>query len=242
MSKSLGNVVNPFSAMSRFGVDAIRWYMARDGGILNDSPYENSFISARYKKELQAQIGNLLNRIVRGKLWHLPSCIEACEEELITMSPKHQEMINFIDTREKMKHAVRAMNESMEKLDIREATTLAVDLCRSANQLLGSSEPWRLSQEPSPDNERKLRWIIFEMAETLRVAMILLQPVMPDTMARGLDILGVPVEHRFWKPNLAEVFPEYGTPMFDLGPVPKSAGRKAGISASILFPPLQSDD
>jgi methionyl-tRNA synthetase len=242
MSKSLGNVVNPFSAMSRFGVDAIRWYMARDGGILNDSPYENSFISKRYKDELQGQIGNLLNRIVRGKLWDIPSCIEACEEELITMSPKHQEMFHFVGTRAKMKLAVSAMNESMEKLDIRDATTLAVDLCRSANRLLQTSEPWKLSQEASPDNERKLRWIIFEVAETLRVAMILLQPVMPDTMARGLDILGVPVEDRFWKHNLAEVFPKYGTPLFDLGPVPKSAGRKAGISASILFPALQSDD
>ncbi len=71
MSKSLGNVVNPFFAMERFGVDTIRYYMVRDGGIIDDAAYENSFIIARYKKDLQGGFGNLVSRIVRSKKWDL---------------------------------------------------------------------------------------------------------------------------------------------------------------------------
>ena len=50
MAKSTGNVVNPFFALDRFGVDTMRYYLAHDGGIMDDADYSNDFIVARYKK------------------------------------------------------------------------------------------------------------------------------------------------------------------------------------------------
>ncbi len=75
MSKSSGNVVNPFFAIDRFEVDTMRFYMAFDGGIADDSDYDNAFIIERYKKLLQGGMGNLLSRIVRGKRWNIQECI-----------------------------------------------------------------------------------------------------------------------------------------------------------------------
>lgn len=76
MSKSEGNVVNPFFAINRFGVDVMRYYMVHDGGIVDDADYENLFIVDRYKKDLQGGLGNLLSRVVRGKKWSVPDSVK----------------------------------------------------------------------------------------------------------------------------------------------------------------------
>lgn len=76
MSKSEGNVVNPFFAMNRFGVDVMRYYMVHDGGIVDDADYENLFIVDRYKKDLQGGLGNLLSRVVRGQKWSVPDSVK----------------------------------------------------------------------------------------------------------------------------------------------------------------------
>ena len=76
MSKSAGNVGNPFFALDRFEVDTIRYYMAHDGGITDDADYENAYIIERYKKSLQGAIGNLVSRIMRGKRWNVRDCVQ----------------------------------------------------------------------------------------------------------------------------------------------------------------------
>ena len=77
MSKSTGMMVNPFFALSRFGVDTMRWYLTLDGGIKDDSAYDNSFIIDKYKKGLQGGLGNLVSRITRGKGWNVHEAVKA---------------------------------------------------------------------------------------------------------------------------------------------------------------------
>jgi len=75
MAKSTGNVVNPFFALDRFGVETIRFYLAHDGGISHDADYGNEYIIERYKKALQGGLGNLTSRILRGKKWSVPRAV-----------------------------------------------------------------------------------------------------------------------------------------------------------------------
>lgn len=77
MAKSTGNVVNPFFAIDRFGVDIMRFYLAHDGGITNDSDYGNEQIVLRYKKALQAGLGNLVSRIARPKTWSISGAVKS---------------------------------------------------------------------------------------------------------------------------------------------------------------------
>jgi methionyl-tRNA synthetase len=77
MSKSLGNVVNPFFALDRFGQDPLRYFMIRDGGIQNDSAYDNSYVVKRYRTELAAVMGNLLRRINRSSHWDVREAVQA---------------------------------------------------------------------------------------------------------------------------------------------------------------------
>lgn len=76
MSKSTGNVVNPFFALDRFGVDTMRYYLAHDGGIRDDADYDNSYIIERYKTGLQGKLGNLVSRITRGKGWNVRRAVQ----------------------------------------------------------------------------------------------------------------------------------------------------------------------
>jgi methionyl-tRNA synthetase len=82
MAKSTGNVVNPFFAIDRFGVDVMRYYLAHDGGIQDDSDYGNHHIVERYKKGLQGGIGNLVSRIARPKIWNIRDAVEAAKSNL----------------------------------------------------------------------------------------------------------------------------------------------------------------
>ncbi len=75
MAKSIGNVVNPFFALDRFGVDTMRWYLAYNGGIRDDADYENAFIIEGYTKVLQGGLGNLTSRVLRGKQWSVQRAV-----------------------------------------------------------------------------------------------------------------------------------------------------------------------
>jgi methionyl-tRNA synthetase len=79
MSKSIGNVVNPFFAVDRWGVDTMRFFLLHDGGIADDSDYSNAAIVDRYKKQLQWGVGNLTSRITRPKVWDVRYTIEMAE-------------------------------------------------------------------------------------------------------------------------------------------------------------------
>jgi methionyl-tRNA synthetase len=77
MAKSTGNVVNPFFAIDRFGIDVMRYYLAYDGGIQDDSDYGNHNIVEKYKKGLQGGLGNLVSRITRPKVWNVREAVQA---------------------------------------------------------------------------------------------------------------------------------------------------------------------
>lgn len=77
MAKSTGNAVNPFFALDRFGVDAMRYYLAHDGGLMDDADYENQYIVERYKKGLQGGLGNLVSRVTRPNIWSVRDSVKA---------------------------------------------------------------------------------------------------------------------------------------------------------------------
>ena len=82
MSKSTGNVVNPFFSIERFGVDVMRFYLAYNGGITDDADYDNRFIVQNYKTCLGGGFGNLVSRITRPKVWNVRDAVQAANAGL----------------------------------------------------------------------------------------------------------------------------------------------------------------
>lgn len=97
MSKSTGNVVNPFFAIDRFGVDGMRFFLAYQGGLSDDADYDNSFIIRDYKKWLQGGIGNLALRTIGCSKGKLRSYIQNATSDKLpaasTADEEHQAML-----------------------------------------------------------------------------------------------------------------------------------------------------
>jgi methionyl-tRNA synthetase len=85
MSKSIGNGVNPFAAMDRYGVDTIRFYMVYNGGIVDDAMYENSIIADLYNHLLRGGLGNLIQRVFRSKNFDVRGAVQWFNQECESM-------------------------------------------------------------------------------------------------------------------------------------------------------------
>lgn len=98
MSKSTGNVVNPFFAIDRFGVDTMRFFLAYQGGFGADADYDNAFIIRDYKKILQGGMGNLAHRTIGVAKGNLRSyIIDAATDKLPAATPRDQEHQSFLE-------------------------------------------------------------------------------------------------------------------------------------------------
>ncbi|KAH0559669.1 hypothetical protein GP486_003814 [Trichoglossum hirsutum] len=226
MAKSTGNVVNPFFALDRFGVDTMRYYLALDGGITNDADYENRFIIEKYKKGLQGGLGNLTGRITRGKGWDVGRAVKLAgyldqigSDQLAIAQRVRVESISGI------------VKKHMGELDVGGALRAIMSTIYKTNKYLQESSPWDLTKSGDPADKARLDRIIYLSAEAIRICGILLQPYMPGKMNQLMEILGVQPDHRTYRHARLGADTSYGTPKVDLG-----RGTE-----KVLFPPLSSD-
>ena len=247
MSKSTGNGVNPFFALERFGLDVMRWYLIHDGPTGDDASYDNIFIVEKYKKNLQDALGNLTSRILRFKGWDVRRAVQrlACSK----FDHRDEDSREIYDA---LRNTPMRVNDSMQELVPRKALRIIMQAVYRANAYTQKTEPWALARKmagwkQSPaDQERllsaeqketnesikdKLDRIVFMNVETLRIAGIMLQPFMPDTASRLLDMLGVEEGRRDWQSRYVGCDDSYGIPKVDLG-----RGEQG-----YLFPGLTSD-
>jgi methionyl-tRNA synthetase len=153
MAKSTGNVVNPFFAMDRFGVDTMRYYLAHDGGISDDSDYGNHLIVERYKKGLSGGLGNLVSRVTRPKIWSVRDSVIAGSTgnikggthstwfklgKLHTLRDQVSDDMNSL-------HPGIGLKRIMDVVYEVRKTTIIVDgklICRQTNKFLQTQVPW----------------------------------------------------------------------------------------------------
>ncbi|KAL9128970.1 MAG: hypothetical protein Q9217_002445 [Psora testacea] len=218
MSKSTGMVVNPFFAISRFGVDTMRWYLTLDGGIKDDAAYDNSFIIDKYKKGLQGGLGNLVSRITRGKGWNVRSAVSARRVSLIEELDRQ-----FCSCLQQLPASVA---EDMEKPDPGDALAKIMNVVYDTNVYLQHTTPWELRE---PEAQDRLNGVIYLCAESIRICGILLQPFMPSKMRQLLEMLGVSEDSRSFRNAVFGSDHNYGQPKYAL------TGQKG-----VLFPPVIS--
>lgn len=136
MSKSRGNVVNPFHAVDRWGVDVMRFFMIYDGGIEDDANYENAIIVERYKKIMQGTVGNLVSRVTKSKSWSVQECVRA--SSILTASVHtalfpEREATLFKDHEALVSQLYEHVNDLMERPDPRRALMYLIDAAFSVS-------------------------------------------------------------------------------------------------------------
>ncbi|BGP54040.1 hypothetical protein JCM8202_003039 [Rhodotorula sphaerocarpa] len=188
MSKSRGNVANPFDAMQLWGVDAMRMYLMRVGGNSGgDADYSAAEIERFYRKDLAGQMGNLLNRVTTKKLtkklespelmYTLPEKLEEEDAKLFAL----------------LEELPRLFDQHLTAFEIHRALAAVFDALAEANRHVQQISPWLATASPSAVHRA-----LFFGSESLRIAAILLQPFMPDKADQLLEMLGVPAERRTW--------------------------------------------
>ncbi|EMC91395.1 hypothetical protein BAUCODRAFT_28505 [Baudoinia panamericana UAMH 10762] len=248
MAKSTGNVVNPFFALDRFGIDIMRWYLVHEGGITDDADYDNRYIIEKYKKNLQGGLGNLTSRIMRGKGWDVrravkqyanPAFSEHADQDAKAMCSRIAALPLQVDKHMHDLHPNRALQTLMRAVADMNAYlqhvspwTLVTKLQSISTDTTGQELHEAAKAGQSPEQlEAEIDQCIFLAAETLRLVGIMLQPFIPTSAKRLLDMVGVEAEKRTWEWCEVGKDGSYGLPMVDLG-----RGEKG-----VLFPGLTSD-
>ncbi|KFZ08640.1 hypothetical protein V502_09243, partial [Pseudogymnoascus sp. VKM F-4520 (FW-2644)] len=190
MAKSTGNVVNPFFAMDRFGVDAMRFYLAHDGGITDDADYANEHIVERYKKCLSGGLGNLLQRVTGTKIWSVEAAVEAAARGEFDAQENPIEALHKVGG---------VVDGHFEELNPRAGLHEIMRVIYDTNKYIQSAAPWTVAKSNHPSSATEVQRIIFHTAEALRISGILLQPYMPTKAQQILDMLGVQEGKRGFK-------------------------------------------
>ena len=183
MSKSLGNVVDPFALLEGLGVDATRWCLLSSTNYAEDSDWSESSMRLRYNSQLPFSLGNLLNRclgLLEGRrLPERPSKEQLRSKDLGAPSLLHH-----------MEEQVMAHFEEMEFAAGVEDVMVNV---RYLNRYFDESRPWELKKQ---GKKAELDVVLYICLEGCRMAALLLQPIIPQGAGRMLDQLGVPRTER----------------------------------------------
>ena len=179
MSKSKGNVVDPEILVKRYGVDAIRYYLMREGVFGQDIPFDNEALIIRSNSDLANDLGNLLSRTV-GMI-----------DKYFGGKLPEEQIANEFDSQIKdmARTTVKATEEFMDKLAFNDAMSTIWAFIRRTNKYIDETMPWVLAKDA--EKKAQLAGIMYILAESLRIISILIAPVMPNTPKAIHEQLGI---------------------------------------------------
>ena len=176
MAKSVGNVLDPFAVIDRFGADALRFYLLRDVSFGQDGSVSTASFEQRYESELANELGNLAGRTL--------AMVARYRDGLApTVAPDPAIVEDFAGLPERV-------NELIDGVQL----TLALDeiwqRVRRLNRYVEEQAPWQLAKDEARAGE--LDRVLGTLVEGLRVLAVLLHPYLPASTATLLQALGAP--------------------------------------------------
>lgn len=178
MSKSLGNVVDPFILGERYGADSIRYHILREMALGADSSFSNEIMINRINSDLANGLGNLVSRTVAMADKYFGGTL-----------PSEREKGEFDDELIAEACALRAkVNEFIDKTQINNALAEIFKLISRANKYIDETAPWVLGKDES--KKARLASVLYNLLEAIRIATSLLGCFMPITMPKVWEQIG----------------------------------------------------
>jgi methionyl-tRNA synthetase len=177
MSKSTGNIVAPADLVERYGVDPVRYFFMREVPYGNDGSFSHEVIVARMNADLANDLGNLAQRSLSMVNKNCNAKVPLCG----VLTDTDQAMLNHADG---LMAEVRAQHEAYA---ISKALDAIWKVVAEANRYFAGQEPWALKKT----DPARMETVLYVTAEVLRIVGILIQPYVPDSAAKLLDLLSV---------------------------------------------------
>ena len=174
MSKSLGNVIDPFEVIEKFGTDALRFYLMREVSFGQDGNVSTEGFETRYTTELANEYGNLASRTL--------SMIDRYREGAVTRPS------GPVPLAESFAGISESVKSRIDRIDITGALEEIWQRIRTLNAFVAAEQPWQLAKDEA--NAERLDAALYTLAEGLRVVSILVHPWIPDASDKLLDALG----------------------------------------------------
>jgi methionyl-tRNA synthetase len=227
MSKSVGNVVDPFDLVKAYGVDQVRYFFLREVAFGQDGSYTQEAIVNRINADLANDLGNLAQR-------SLSMIAKNCDGKIPVPGPFTAEDTTILAAADALYAKVR---EAMNRQGIKQYLDAVWAVVADANRYFASEEPWA---KRKTDPER-MQTILYSTAEVVRQVAILAQPATPTGAGKLLDALGQGADARSFKalgeagrlqagialPPPVGVFPRYVDPDEEKPEGRKPSGKTA---------------
>jgi methionyl-tRNA synthetase len=197
MSKSVGNVLRAEDLVARYGLDQVRYYLMREVPFGADGYISHETMVGRINSDLANDFGNLAQRVLSmiakncdGRVPQ-PGPLESSDEALL----------------EQTRGLIGRLRECYDGQAFHRALEATWEVVGAANRYVDEQAPWALRKS----DPARMAAVLYVLAETIRHLAILTQPVMPDSMGRMLDQLGVPADKRGFEVLDDRLLP--GTPL-----------------------------
>jgi methionyl-tRNA synthetase len=174
MSKSLGNVLDPFEVIERFGADPLRFYCYREVSFGQDGSVSAAGFETRYETELANEYGNLASRTLAMIDSYRDGVVPAAEVDPVLEG-------DFAGL-------LAQVRDLIDRTELTQALEAVWQRVRRLNQYVEESRPWELAKDEA--GAERLDTVLYNLAEGLRATTLLLYAYMPETAGRLLDALG----------------------------------------------------
>jgi len=192
MSKSAGNIIDPFVLADKYGSDALRYYLMSDIAIGKDADFSEERLVERYNADLANTLGNLLNRTLNmahryrdGKITCIYRNSSSPDDEIEedVPEPDPSSLTITIALRPEAEEFVDLITSEIDEFALSDALIWLPRFSRSCNQTIDIVAPWKKSRDP--DFRAMIDEILYAIVESLRLIAILISPVLPKA-AHGI--------------------------------------------------------